>query len=116
MRNAYAFLAVLAAVWSGQALSQDRATVRMQPMVTRPPVLSRPAPPPRIAPAPAQRAPVVIGPLWNPKPAAPAPQAAPPSALQQQEAVQQESRLFNSTTNVLNTKRDVERNSIDNIK
>jgi hypothetical protein len=116
MRNAYAVLLVPAILLAGPSWGQDRAAVRMQPMVIRPPALSRPAPPPPAAPAPSQPAPVVIGPLWNPKAEAPPPPRQAPQHELTHTVQQQESRHATSVGNVVNSKQDAEKSSIDNMR
>ena len=78
-------------------------------------VLLVPAPPPPVAPAPSQPAPVVIGPLWNPKAEAPPPRQAPQHELTHT-VQQQESRQAQSVGNVLKSRQDAGKSSIDNAR
>ena len=116
MRNAYAVLLVPAILLAGPSWAQDRAAVRIQPMVVKPPMLPRQAPPPSAAPAPGAAKPLIVGPLWNPKAEArPPPRQAPQHELTHT-VQQQESRRATSVSNVLKSKQDTGNSSIDNAR
>jgi hypothetical protein len=108
MRHAYAVLLVPAALLAGPSWAQDRAAVRIQPMVVKPQVPPRQAPPPLRQPPPRQPHELSHTVQQGPAPA--------PALTPLDRQVQTENRRHTAVSNVLKSRQDGEQNSIDNVR